>query len=138
MPFPVSSVLASGEPPPKLRPGQGKAVWALLAGGTHADAADAAGVTERTIRSWKREPGFVGALRWATADALEEAAAVAVAQAPAALRFLVAVVEDDDASTRDRMTAARALLDHAERLRAVTVTEDRLVALEIKIEEMTT
>ena len=95
----------------KLSRKQDQAIAALLGAPTVAAAAVQAGVGERTLRRWLKEPGFLAAYRNARRELVEGAVGRVQAAAGQAVDMLLAVAKDG-ARDGDRVRAAVALLDH--------------------------
>jgi hypothetical protein len=89
---------------------QGRAVEALLREPTATRAAVAAGVSERTIRRWGREPAFRDALLRARRDAFGQAVGLTQRYAPVAVATLVRVMQDPAAGASAKVAAAGVLL----------------------------
>jgi hypothetical protein len=98
------------EPPEGLTPRQGDALEALLQGQTAARAAAAAGVNERTLRRWTREPVFRAALLEARREAFGQAIGLTQRYASVAVATLVKIMNDASASASAKVTAAVAVL----------------------------
>jgi hypothetical protein len=96
----------------KLTRTQEKAIAALLTKPTVKAAAEAAGVGERTLRGWLKDPGFVSAYRQARREVVESAIGRIQAATGTAVDTLVTVA-NSGAKDSDRVRAAIALLDHA-------------------------
>jgi hypothetical protein len=103
-------------PPPAFGPDdgltgkQGRAVEALLREPTAARAAALAGVNERTIRRWSREPAFRAALLRGRRDAFGQAVGLTQRYAPVAVAALVKVLQDPAAGASAKVAAAGVLL----------------------------
>jgi hypothetical protein len=103
-------------PPPAFGPDdgltgkQGRAVEALLREPTAARAAALAGVNERTIRRWGREPAFRAALLRGRRDAFGQAVGLTQRYAPVAVATLVKVMQDPAAGASAKVAAAAVLL----------------------------
>ena len=113
-------------PTDALTPGQWSAVLALAAGGTHAEAAHAAGCSPRTLRRWRRLPTFVDAVTDARAETITHARERLAASATHAVRVLANIADDETKPAAARVTAARTILTAA----LDTDMSDRLAALE--------
>jgi hypothetical protein len=103
---------------------------ALAQGETIAEAGAGAGVAERTVHLWLKDPGFRARIDELRAAVLERTMAMLVSgttRAAARLRRLV--------RSRDEKVALRAsvaLLEQAARLRELTTIEQRVRALEAR------
>ena len=91
---------------PGLTSRQEKAIEALLHDPTHARAAVAAGVNERTLRRWTRAPVFRSALLRARREAFSQAIGLPQRYAPVAVATLVKVMNDEGAAASAKVTAA--------------------------------
>lgn len=100
---------------------QVRAVEALVGGATLAVAAAAAGVSERTLRRWRRQLRFREAVRMARRDAFADGIAAIRSALMEAARALRAVASDVQAPAQARVNAARAIIDTA--LRSVDLVE---------------
>ncbi|HEX8913562.1 MAG TPA: hypothetical protein VF796_14480 [Humisphaera sp.] len=93
-----------------LTPRQGRAVEALMREASTARAAAAAGVNERTLRRWAKEPAFRAAVLRARRDAFGQAVGLTHRYAPVAVATLVKVMNDPMAAASARVAAAGLLL----------------------------
>jgi hypothetical protein len=94
---------------------QRRGVAAVLAEPTLDDAARAAGVATRTLRRWRAEPAFAQALEAAAGEAFDEALARVRGIAGAAVETLREVMTDPAAPASARVSAARCVLERADR-----------------------
>jgi len=109
-----------------------KAAQALAAGGTLADAAKAAGVTQRTVRNWRAdEVAFADAVDDTRSLMLAETAGLLAATTTTAARRLEEIIETGE--ERHQLAAARVVLDMAARYRSDRALEDRISALEMAV-----
>jgi hypothetical protein len=93
-----------------LKPRQQRAVDALLSGCSQEEAALKAGVTSRAIRKWRDENAdFAAALRFASAEMVENASRRLVGSFDLAVDMLRGIVKDDAEKTSNKMRAAVAL-----------------------------
>lgn len=113
-------------PTPELTPGQWSAVLTLAAGGTHAEASEAAGCSPRTLRRWRRLPAFADAVTDARAETITTARTRLAASATHAVRVLASIADDETKPAAARVTAARTILTAA----LDTDISDRIAALE--------
>lgn len=112
---------------------QEQAIAALLSCPSQSAAAAAAGVCERTLCRWRRQPDFAAAYAEAKQQAVT-AAIVAVQQAAlAAVETLRAVMTDTDAPHGARVTAARTVLEMAMAAHEQETLEARIAALEAAV-----
>ena len=116
-----------------LTPDRRRALDILLCGGDHAAAADAAGVTARTVRRWVNEPAFTDALKTAQDSQLDNTVAELVRASASAADLLRKIVSDPDAKTALRLRAAEVLLSACLRWKELRDVEKRLTQLESKV-----
>jgi hypothetical protein len=100
----------------------------LARGGTSEQAAQVAGVSGRTVRRWMTDPDFAAEVREARTEILSGAVGQLVAGAVEAVTVLREALTDD--STRNRVLAAKTLLDGVLALRESLDLEQRIAALE--------
>ena len=119
----------------ELRPKEARAIAALLSEPSIEAAARSARVGPRTLRRWLQRPEFAeelaGAVRDAMAGAMRSLEA-ATAEAVEALRHIVA---DREAPPGVRVSAARVVLEQAQRALEREELEDRVAALERALAE---
>ncbi len=94
----------------KLSSKQEQAIIALLNEHTIGKAAKVAGVNERTLYRWMRQPDFSSAFRQARRDAFSQAIALTQRYAPLAVNCLAKIMADPDAPASSKVAAATALL----------------------------
>jgi hypothetical protein len=103
---------------------------AALAGGAVAlEAAEAAGVSERTVRRRLADAAFVDRVEAARVEVVDNAVARVSASALAAVDTLRALMTPD-VSPSVRLGAAKAILEYGIRLRAESELSERLAAIE--------
>ena len=112
---------------------QARALGVLLGGGDMAAAAQAADVTERTLRRWRQDAEFADALAAGQRAALEDAAMRAAALAAKALDALGEIAGDGAAAASDRIRAASALLNAVLPLTGEAASVARVAALENRL-----
>jgi hypothetical protein len=105
-----------------------QALAALLLHSTVAAAAEAAGVHEKTLRQWLKDPGFKAAYAEARAEVLERTVARLLRASESAVRTLEAALDAE--KTADSIRAARAILDFAVKGAGELDHEARLAAME--------
>lgn len=113
-----------------LRTNQRKALEVITAGGTVAQAAASAGVTETTIYNWKSENVFKQALQDANNRILADTVTALTVASVRAVEILIMVAEDADSPAGTRVSAARAILDSTIKVRELYDLEERITALE--------
>ena len=118
-----------------LGPRQERAIGALLAQPTVAQAADAAGVGEWTLYRWLSDAGFRRAYEDARRRAFREALGRLNGAAREAVEALREVLRDEAARPGERVAASRALLDFGLRATQEIEIEERLAQLERRAPE---
>lgn len=99
-----------------LRPKQRRALGGLLSGLRFDDAARAAGVSSRTLRRWRGEAAFAAVLEAEQGRVFAEAQAMLRGASVDAAGYLRDVVSGDaEANGTARISAAKAILEHAAR-----------------------
>ncbi len=89
---------------------QEQAIGFLLAEPSVAKAAESAGVGERTLHRWMREPAFARAYRDARRGAFDQAVSMTQRYAALAVQALARIVADPKVSANARVSAATAIL----------------------------
>ena len=102
------------------------AIMALLSQRNIAEAARTAGVSERTLHRWLKDPDFGAAYREARRTALSQSMARLQQMSTAAVTTLGIIMLDANAPPGVRLRAADAVLNHAEKS---LESEDILVRL---------
>jgi hypothetical protein len=106
----------------------------LLKHSTIKDAAQAAGIAERTARNWMKEPRFRRAYREARQAILERTTALILALTGKAVLTLRASLDAEDEAVRLR--AAMALLTYARELAGEVDTMEDVAELKQQIQEL--
>ncbi len=120
----------------ELSPVQVQAIIALLATPTLKQAAEQAGVAYETLYHWlHRDEAFQGAYRQARRQAVEAAVATLQQDAHKASGYLVTLVEDAGATNRERLSAAKSILELAIEGISLMDLEGRIAALEARAAE---
>ncbi len=117
----------------KLTNKQTRAVAALLANSTRAQAAEASGLSERTLQRYMALPHFRQALTEAEAEAMAEAARRLAVDAGEATRTLKEIMGDKTAPAAARVRAALGWLSLTPGFREHVVLEARLEDLEAEL-----
>ncbi|HAG80472.1 MAG TPA: hypothetical protein DCL61_04700 [Cyanobacteria bacterium UBA12227] len=112
-----------------LAPNQTKALIKLAAGSGDDEAAQAAGVTVRSIQNWKKQPNFKSMLRQAVIATYDAAIAELVDGAKDAAKELKGIITDPDTPKRVKVSAIATLLEVASKAKQ-TMLEERLERLE--------
>jgi hypothetical protein len=113
-----------------ISPRQQREIAALLSEPTLQDAAGTAGVGERTLRRWLRQPNFSRAYLECRREAVGQATARLQQAAGEAVSALEAVMRSPKASPASRVTAARSILDLAYRAAEAEDITQRMAELE--------
>jgi len=106
-------------------------VEALARGKGLDDAAQAAGIVERTGRTWRGLPSVQAALRLARQARLADATSIATAMMGDALDTLKSVMEDTGAPASARVNAARAILESGIKFNETLDLAERVARLEV-------
>jgi hypothetical protein len=109
---------------------QEKAVCALLTEPSIRDAAKSAGIGERTLYTWLKEPAFDRAYRAARREAVARAMGAVQQAAGAAVNTLKDVMTDSTAPAPARVAAAKSVLDLAVKTVEIEDLTSRIEALE--------
>lgn len=95
-----------------MRKHQEQVIAALLTSSSRREAAKAAGVSERTVYSYLQDPDVQRAYAQARQALVTDATGQIQRALGSAIAILTATVRDDTAQARERIAAARALLDY--------------------------
>lgn len=95
---------------------QTKAIAALVSEPTKKAAAEKAGISESTLRSYLADPDFQRAYKEAFSDLVSDATKQAQRSLSPALKTLLEIVEDADETATARISAARSLLEYGLKL----------------------
>ncbi len=115
-----------------LTPKQRRAIDALLRSKTNVEAAQTAGISERQLYTWLKNPIFRAELMAAETAAREGAQRWITIKTTAALEVISSVMVDDGASHAVRLSAAKAWLDYFFKSRDDEDLDRRITALEEK------
>jgi len=107
---------------------------ALACGATKENAALKAGVSERTVYRRLKDPDFRQRLQALRSDMVQRAANVLTASAMEAVKTLLSL-QEGTVTNSVRLGAARAILEQGARLRELADVEERLTALERRLDE---
>jgi AcrR family transcriptional regulator len=107
---------------------------ALACGATKENAARKAGVSERTVYRRLKDRDFRQRLQALRTDMVQRAANVLTASSMEAVKTLLSL-QDASVPNSVRLGAARAILEQGTRLRELADLEERLAALEQRMEE---
>jgi hypothetical protein len=119
----------------ELKGKQATALVALLAQPSVEDAARAAGVTPRTLWRYLRDPIFAAEYKVARRELVGHTIMRLQADASHAARALRTIVDDREAPASARVTAARAIIEHALKGAELTDLMERLDVLEATLKD---
>ena len=117
-----------------LNPSQEQALIALLSESTIAAAAKKAGVGERTLYTWLKEPAFADAYREARREAVRQAVARLQRGSSDAVDALTSIVRNKRMRASTRVAAASKILELAIKAVELEDIEARLAVLEQHME----
>lgn len=118
-----------------LSPKQTKALTALLATGEVTQAAEAAGVTRKTVHKWLLLPDFRAALDLGEGEAFKDATRRLSGLLVRSVEELEKLLLKNDLPVSDRIRIIRTVLDTYPRLREITSLDGRIAALEEALNE---
>ena len=121
--------MSENDTPKKPTARQRKAITALLTTGDKNQAAEAAGVSRRTLYRWLHQAEFRAALQLAETEALDELSRELVRLAGKAARTLERAMDSAELDNA-RIRAADIVLSRLLQLRELVTIEQRLAALE--------
>jgi uncharacterized protein (UPF0147 family) len=124
----------AGNAPDNLQPKQEEALIALLNHPTIKKAAEAIGVSERTVHRWLDDPAFSKAFRTARRQAFTHAMSMTQQYAPAAVATLTKVATDATAPHAARASAATALLKFSRESIELDELAERVEAIEQQVQ----
>ena len=113
---------------------QRKAVDALVGGAKVKDAAIAAGVTPRTMARWRDQKGFTAEVQRLQVLTRRDSTTRLIGNADNMLDVLLSIAEDDETPPAVRVRASLGWLDHKHRSVEQTELEERIAALEEKLQ----
>jgi hypothetical protein len=119
-----------------LTPNKEKLLAALLTSRSKKEAAAAAGIAERTMRTYFEDPEFCQRYREAFAGVIEDATKQAQALLMPALSTLQTVMEDEEIPAQARITAAKSIIDYSLKLTEQADVLEQLRELERWKEEL--
>ena len=121
----------------ELNSNQVKAVQVLASGGSVPEAAEKAGVAERTVYNWRlNDITFRAKLTELTDAVFFDGVMVMSSLIRDAATVLQSVMNDTKAADRDRVSAARAALSSALQIREQYALQERLEAIEQQLEQL--
>ena len=113
-----------------MTPSEERALSALVTSKSKKEAAQKAGITERTLRRYFENPEFCKRYREAFAQVVQDATRQAQQLLAPALSTLESVMQDEEIPAAARVNAAKIALDYAVRLTDQNDLAERLTALE--------
>ncbi len=119
-----------------MTPNKEKLLAALLTSRSKKEAAAAAGIAERTMRTYFEDPEFCQRYREAFAGVIEDATKQAQALLMPALSTLQTVMEDEEIPAQARITAAKSIIDYSLKLTEQADVLEQLRELERWKEEL--
>ena len=119
-----------------MTPNKEKLLAALLTSRSKKEAAAAAGIAERTMRTYFEDPEFCQRYREAFAEVIEDATRQAQALLMPALSTLQTVMEDEEIPAQARITAAKSIIDYSLKLTEQADILEQLRELERWKEEL--
>ncbi len=126
---------ALAESTPRVSAKQQRAIEVLLVGGTEQQAADAAGVSRRTVSQWRHQvPAFAEAFQAARRDLLQRTSSRLHAATGYAVKALEDVVKDAKVAPASRVSAARSIIELSQKAYETDDLEVRLHEIEEQME----
>jgi AcrR family transcriptional regulator len=119
-----------------MTPNKEKLLAALLTSRTKKEAAAAAGISDRTMRSYFEDKEFCQRYREAFAGVVQDATRRAQQLLEPALSTLQTVMEDEEIPAQARITAAKSIIDYSLKLTEQTDILEQLRELEEWREEL--
>ena len=119
-----------------MTPNEERALSALLTSKTKLEAAEKAGITDRTMRRYFENPEFCQRYREAFAGVVQDATRRAQQLLEPALSTLQTVMEDEEIPAQARITAAKSIIDYSLRLTEQADILEQLRELERWKEEL--
>lgn len=113
-----------------MTPNKEKLLAALLTSRSKKEAAAAAGIAERTMRTYFEDPEFCQRYREAFAGVVQDATRRAQQLLEPALSTLQTVMEDEEIPAQARITAAKSIIDYSLKLTEQTDILEQLRELE--------
>lgn len=113
-----------------MTPAKERCIAALLTSKTKREAAEKAGVSEKTLRTYFEDEGFCYQYRKAFSGMVQDAAGTAQQLIAPALSTLQGIMEDETANSGARIQAARSLLEYALKLTEQMHVLERIEAQE--------
>lgn len=118
-----------------MTPKQNKVLAALLTAPSKAAAAQAAGISSRTLRTYLADPEFQAQYKQAFSGMVEEAVRQSQQSLAPALATLREIVEDSSENAQARISAARSILEYSLKLTEQNDILAKLEALEATVRD---
>ena len=119
-----------------MTPNEERALSALLTSKTKLEAAEKAGITDRTMRRYFENPEFCQRYREAFAGVVQDATRRAQQLLEPALSTLQTVMEDEEIPAQVRIAAAKSIIDYSLKLTEQADILEQLRELERWKEEL--
>ena len=119
-----------------MTPNEERALSALLTSKTKLEAAEKAGITDRTMRRYFENPEFCQRYREAFAEVVQDATRRAQQLLEPALSTLQTVMEDEEIPAQARIAAAKSIIDYSLKLTEQADILEQLRELERWKEEL--
>lgn len=103
-----------------MTPNKERALQALLTQPTKKAAAEAVGISTRTLQTYLADPEFQAEYKKAFGQLVDDATRQAQQSLNPAISALRSIVEDDDENSSARISAARTLLEYGLRLTEIS------------------
>ena len=116
-----------------MTPNKEKALAALLACPTHEAAAEKAGITSRTLRTYLKDQEFAAEYQKRSSQLVSAATMQIQRSLAPAISVLQEIAEDKSANMSSRIQAARGLLEYGIRLSELGDVYARIEALEMTV-----
>mgnify|MGYP001106878810 FL=1 len=117
-----------------MTPKKHKALLALLTNPTKERAAEAAGITSKTLRGYLADPEFQAEYKKAFADLVEDATRKVQQTLEPAVAVLREIMEDRSENSQVRVSAARSVLEYGLKMTEQTDILTRIQELEAAME----
>ena len=117
-----------------MTPKKHKALLALLTNPTKERAAEAAGITSKTLRGYLADPEFQAEYKKAFADLVEDATRKVQQTLEPAIAVLREIMEDRSENGQVRVSAARSVLEYGLKMTEQTDILTRIQELEAAME----
>jgi len=113
-----------------MRNDKQKALCALLTSDTKAEAAEKAGISDRTLRTYLADPAFKAEYQKRKQKLLSDATRQMQQSMKIAVSTLKGIIQNQDSKDSDRITASRLILEYSLRYTEITDILSRIDELE--------